>query len=45
MDHLKEVARLNLVLELVSECAGLAGVPAVARAIGARLHWIVEFQR
>lgn len=45
MDHLKEVARLNLVLELVSECAGLADTAAVARAIGARLHWIVDFER
>jgi signal transduction histidine kinase/ActR/RegA family two-component response regulator len=45
MNHLKEVARLNLVLELVSECAGLADTTAVARAIGARLHWIVDFKR
>jgi len=45
MDHLKEIGRLNLVLELVSECAGLADTAAVARAIGARLHWIVAFER
>ena len=45
MDHLKKIARLNLVLELVSECAGLADVAAMARAIGARLHWVVEFER
>jgi signal transduction histidine kinase/ActR/RegA family two-component response regulator len=45
MDDLREMARLNLVLELVSECAGLADAAGVVRAIGARLHWIVDFDR
>lgn len=45
MDQFKEVARLNLALELVSECAGLADAAALVRAIDARLQWIVGFER
>ena len=44
MDPLREVARLNLVLEFVAECAGLADVDAVARVIGERLRWIFDFE-
>ena len=45
MNDLQAFARLNLVLELVSECAGLADADAVCRAVGARLPWILDFDR
>jgi signal transduction histidine kinase/ActR/RegA family two-component response regulator len=45
VDELREVARLNLVLEFVSECAGLADDDAVARTVSKRLPWIFDFER
>ncbi|MEP6504321.1 MAG: ATP-binding protein [Betaproteobacteria bacterium] len=45
MNYLQEVARLNLVLELVSECAGLESADAVAEALRSRLHWILDFEQ
>ena len=43
MGKLTEITRLNLVLELVSECAGLVDTEAVARVVGDRLRWIFDF--
>ncbi|MDM0109228.1 ATP-binding protein [Variovorax sp. J22R24] len=43
MDKLREITRLNLALELVSECAGLVDVDAVARVVGERLRWLFDF--
>ena len=43
MDKLTEITRLNLVLELVSDCAGLVDTEAVARVVGDRLRWIFDF--
>ena len=45
MNPAGELARLNLVLELVTECASLVDADDVARTVGVRLHWIVEFDR
>jgi signal transduction histidine kinase/ActR/RegA family two-component response regulator len=42
-DALGDVMRLNLVLELVSECAGLIDVEAVSRVVGKRLRWLFDF--
>ena len=43
MDKLREIGRLNLVLELATECAGLVDADAVARVVGQRLRWIFDF--
>jgi signal transduction histidine kinase/ActR/RegA family two-component response regulator len=43
VDKLGEITRLNLTLELVSECAGLVDTPAVVRVIGERLRWLFDF--
>ncbi|MDM0117122.1 ATP-binding protein [Variovorax sp. J22R133] len=43
MDKLREITRLNLALELVSECAGLVDVDAVARVVGERMRWLFDF--
>jgi len=45
MDQSRELARLNLVLEMVSECASLADIDEVERLVGARLRWIFDFER
>jgi hypothetical protein len=34
VDKLREITRLNLALELVSECAGLVDADAVAKSRG-----------
>lgn len=43
MSQARELARLNLVLELVSACAGLVSADDIVRLIPARLRWILEF--
>ncbi|RZL93568.1 MAG: response regulator [Variovorax sp.] len=43
MDKLREITRLNLALELVSECAGLVDIDAVARVVGERMRWLFDF--
>lgn len=43
MDKLREFARLNLAIEFVSECAGLADTDAIARVVGERLRWMFDF--
>jgi len=43
VDKLGETTRLNLVLELVSECAGLIDADDVARVVGERLRWVFDF--
>ena len=43
MDKLREVTRLNLALELVTECAGLVDVDAVVRVVGERMRWLFDF--
>ena len=43
VDKLREVTRLNLALELVTECAGLVDVDAVVRVVGERMRWIFDF--
>ena len=43
MEKLRETTRLNLVLELVSECAGLIDDDDVARVVGERLRWVFDF--
>jgi signal transduction histidine kinase/ActR/RegA family two-component response regulator len=42
-DTLSDVMRLNLVLECVSECAGLIDIEAVSRLVGERLRWLFDF--
>jgi signal transduction histidine kinase/ActR/RegA family two-component response regulator len=43
VDKLREVTRLNLALELVTECAGLVDVDAVVRVVGERMRWLFDF--
>jgi len=43
VDKLNEITRLNLVLELASECAGLVDADSVAVVVGERLRWIFDF--
>ena len=43
MENLREISRLNLALELVSECAGLVNTDALARVVGERLRWLFDF--
>jgi len=43
VNQLQEISRLNLALELVSECAGLADAEAVARLVSERLRWLFDF--
>ncbi|MDM0050393.1 hybrid sensor histidine kinase/response regulator [Variovorax sp. J22R115] len=40
---MREITRLNLALELVSECAGLVDADAVARVVGERMRWLFDF--
>jgi signal transduction histidine kinase/ActR/RegA family two-component response regulator len=43
VDKVHEITRLNFVLELVSECAGLVDADAVVRVVGDRLRWLFDF--
>ncbi|MEJ8816079.1 hybrid sensor histidine kinase/response regulator [Variovorax ureilyticus] len=43
MDKLREITRLNLALEVVSECAGFVDADAVARVVGERMRWLFDF--
>ena len=45
MEKGRELARLNLVLELVSDFASLSSLEDVAGVVDARLRWILDFGR
>lgn len=42
MDKLRETIRLNLALELVSECAGWTDIDSVSRLVGSRLRRLFD---
>lgn len=42
MDLREELTRQSLLLEFISECVSLQSVPALARLVTTRLHWICE---
>jgi signal transduction histidine kinase len=44
MSQARELARLNLVLEMVSECAALSDIDSLIRIIAGRLRWILDFE-
>ncbi|MGA3123942.1 MAG: ATP-binding protein [Polyangiaceae bacterium] len=45
MSSLAEIARLNVLIELLSECANSADLEALLRVAAGRLRWVIDFDR
>jgi signal transduction histidine kinase/CheY-like chemotaxis protein len=45
MPHLADIARLNVLIELFSECANAADLETLLRIAAGRLRWVVDFDR
>jgi signal transduction histidine kinase/ActR/RegA family two-component response regulator len=45
MPSLSEIARLNVLIELFSECANAGDLESLLQNAGGRLRWVIEFDR
>jgi signal transduction histidine kinase/ActR/RegA family two-component response regulator len=45
MSSLADIARLNVLIEVFSECANAADLETLLRIAGGRLRWVVDFDR
>jgi signal transduction histidine kinase/ActR/RegA family two-component response regulator len=45
MSPLADIARLNLLIELFSECANAANLEALMQVVARRLRWVIDFDR
>jgi signal transduction histidine kinase/ActR/RegA family two-component response regulator len=45
MSSLADVARLNVLIELFSECANAADLETLLRVAAGRLRWVIEFEQ
>ncbi len=45
MSSLADIARLNVLIELFSECAHAANLETLLRVVSGRLRWVIDFDR
>lgn len=45
MEPAADIGRLNVLLELFSECAEITSIEELLRVVGGRLRWIIPFER
>jgi signal transduction histidine kinase/ActR/RegA family two-component response regulator len=45
MSSLADIARLNVLIELFSECANAANLETLLRLVAGRLRWVIDFDR